>query len=97
MTSWKKNFNEIARLNPDIMALQETKVTKAARPAANRAAGSEKLSVVWRKPCDQFKKKREGKLVGETPWMGRQGGVAVLAKKKKAGHPGRRNGRKSVV
>ena len=82
VTLWKKNFNEIARLNPDIMALQETKVTKAARPAANRAAGSEKLSVVWRKPCDQFKNKREGKLVAETPWMGRQGGVAVLAKKK---------------
>ena len=41
VTSWKKNFNEIARLNPDIMALQETKVTKAAKPAANRAAGSE--------------------------------------------------------
>ena len=36
-TSWKKNFNEIARLNPDITALQELKVTEAAKPAANRA------------------------------------------------------------
>ena len=61
------------------MALQETKVTKAAMPAANRAAGSEKLSVVRRKPCDQLKKKRGEKLVAETPWMGRQGGVAVMA------------------
>ena len=80
VTSWKKNFDEIVRLNPDIVAPQETKVTKAAKPAANRAAGSEKLSVVWRNPCDQLKKKREGKLVAVTPWMGRQGGVAVLAK-----------------
>ena len=70
VTSWKKNFNEIARLNPEIMALQETKVTKAAKPAANRAAGSEKLSVIWGKPCDLLKKKREGKFVAETPWMG---------------------------
>ena len=61
------------------MALQETKVTKAAKPAANRAAASEKLSVIWGKPCDLLKKKREGKFVAETPWMGRQGGVAVLA------------------
>ena len=59
VTSWKKNFNEIARLNPDIMALQETKVTKAAKPAANRAAGTGKLSVIWGTPCDQLKKKRE--------------------------------------
>ena len=80
VTSWKKTFNEIVRMNPDIMALQETKVTKSAKPAANRAAGSAKLSVVWGKPCDQLKKKREGKVVAETPWMGRQGGVAVLAK-----------------
>ena len=58
VTSWKKNLTEIARLNPDIMALQEAKVTKAAKPAANRAAGSEKLSVIWGKPCDQLKKKR---------------------------------------
>ena len=47
VTSWKKNFNEIARLNPDIMAFQETKVTKAAKPAANIAAGSENYSVIW--------------------------------------------------
>ena len=38
------------------------------------------MSVVWRKPCDQLKKKREGQSVAETPWMGRQGRVAVLAK-----------------
>ena len=76
----EENFNEIARLNPEIMALQETKVTKAAKPAANRAAGSEKLSVIWSKPCDLLKKKREGNFVAKTPWMGRQGGVAVLAK-----------------
>ena len=69
----------MVRLNPDIMALQETKVTKSAKPAANRAAGSATLRVVWGKPCDQLKKKREGKVVAETPWMGRQGGVAVLA------------------
>ena len=80
VTSWKKKFNEIARLNPDTMALQETKVTKAAKPAANRAAGSEKLSVIWGKPCDLLKKKREGQFIAETRWMGRQGGVAVLAK-----------------
>ena len=81
VTSWKKNFNEIARLNPDIMALQETKVTKAAKPAANRAAGSENYSVIWGKPCDQLKKKREGRTIAQTPWLGRQGGVAVMAKK----------------
>ena len=71
MTSWKKNFNEIARLNPDIMALQETKVTKAAKPAANRAAGSENYSVIWGRPCEQLKKKRRksncaNSLVGST-------------------------------
>ena len=81
VTSWKKNFNEIARLNPDIMALQETKVTKAAKPAANRAAGSENYSVIWGKPCDQLKKKREGRTIAQTPWLGRQGGVAVMANK----------------
>ena len=43
----EKNINEIVRLNPDIMALQETKVTKSAELAANRAAGSAKLSVLW--------------------------------------------------
>ena len=80
VTSWKKNFNEVARLSPDTMALQETKVTKAAKPASNRAAGSEKLSVIWGTPSDQLKKKRKGKFVAETPWMGRQGGVSVLAK-----------------
>ena len=68
------------RLNLDIMALQETKVTKLAKPAANRSADSAKLSVVWGKPCDQLKKNRKGKVVAEPPWMGRQGGVAVLAK-----------------
>ena len=47
VTSWKKNFNETVGLNLDIMALQKTKVTMSAKPAANRAAGSEQLSVVW--------------------------------------------------
>ena len=95
MTSWKKNFNEIARLNPDIMALQETKVTKAAKPAANRAAGSEKLSVIWGKPCDLLKKKRRksccrDSLDGSTRRCCSSG-------QERIGHLGRRNGRKSIV
>ena len=95
VTSSKKNFNEIARLNPDIMALQETKVTKAAKPAANRAAGSENYSVIWGKPCDQLKKKRRksncaNSLVGSTRRSCCHG-------KKRAGYPGRRYGRKSVM
>ena len=73
MTSWKKNLTEIARLNPDIMALQETKVTKAAKPAANRAAGSEKLSVIWGKPCDQLKeKKKENSLQRLRGWVDKE-------------------------
>ena len=81
VTFWNKNFSEIVRMKPDIMALQETNVTKTAKSAANRAAGSEQLSVVWGKPCEQLKKKSKGKGFAQTPWLGRQGGVAVLAKK----------------
>ena len=81
VTSWNKNFAEIVRMKPDIMALQETKVTKTAKPAANRAAGNAQLSVVWGRPCEQLKKKSKGKGIAQTPWLGRQGGAAVLAKK----------------
>ena len=79
--SWNKNFAEIARMKPDIMALPETMVTKTAKPAANRAAGSARLSVVWGKPCEQLRKKSKERGIAQTPWLGRQGVVAVFAKK----------------
>ena len=81
VTSWNKNFAEIVRMKPDIIALLETKVTKTAKPAANRAAGSARLSVVWGRPCEQLRKKSKERGIAQTPWLGRQGGVAVLAKK----------------
>ena len=67
VTSWNKNFAEIVRMKPDIMALQETKVTKTAKLAASRAAPSAQLSVVWGKPCEQLKKKSKGKVIAQTP------------------------------
>ena len=96
VTSWKKNFNEIARLNPDIMALQETKVTKAAKPAANRAAGSEKLCVIWGTPCDQLKKKERRKTRCRDPLDG-SSGRRCSSGQKRAVHLGRRNGRNIIV
>ena len=80
ITSWKKQSMRAFEQGTDIIALQETRVSDAAKDGATKHAAAQGFSSVWGKGMVLTRKSRAGKMVMQTAALCRHGGVAILRK-----------------
>ena len=83
ITSWRKQSMRAFEQKADIIALQETRISDAAKDGATRHAAANGFSAIWGKGMVLTRKHRGGRLVMQTEALCHQGGVGILAKKKR--------------